>query len=200
MSTYYNYYIGYRDKDTGLLYPLGPFDCFGNLKAVISRSRSFASDLHDDFYPIDDDNVSKELKENLGYKESDGTYSFEGKYLDAKDLPSGNYIKSGYFLISDIEEYIKTDCDSEGLFYDKLTPTMYALKMHNELAFGPPKEKLDCEGNVIEQYSCADYAYFSYPDYLSKEYESDVIRQHIGVLEDYDFPKDFEIVVLETET
>ena len=38
MSYYYNYYIGYK-KDNKI-YPLGPYDCNGNLKPVISKSSS----------------------------------------------------------------------------------------------------------------------------------------------------------------
>ena len=47
MSYYYNYYLGYV-KD-GRVFSLGPFDYSGKLKALLSRSRSFASDLHDRF-------------------------------------------------------------------------------------------------------------------------------------------------------
>lgn len=199
MSYYYNYYIGYRNKTDGQFYPLGPYDSFGKFKTVICRSRSFASDLHDDFHYINDTEVSKELLDTLGYEDMSGAMKFEGKYLPLNELPSDNYIESGYFLLSDIEEYFKTDGDTEDIFYEKLTPIAYALKLKNEITFGPPKQEFDCEGNPLEVHSCGDYGYFSYPDYHSKAYEVNRIKQAIEMLNDYDLPKDIEIVVLETE-
>ena len=52
MSYYYDYYIGYKDKETKKIYPLGPFDCFKHFHPILSRSSFFASDLHDDFYSL----------------------------------------------------------------------------------------------------------------------------------------------------
>lgn len=63
MSYYYNYYLGYK-KD-GVLYPMGPFDRKGKLACVLWKSRSFASDLHEDFRIADDKQTSIELRESL---------------------------------------------------------------------------------------------------------------------------------------
>ena len=52
MSEYINYYICKQNKNTKLIYPLGPFDDKGEFKCVIWKSRSFYTDLVDLFVPI----------------------------------------------------------------------------------------------------------------------------------------------------
>ena len=61
MSWYVYYYIGYKTKE-GKIYPFFPFDSFGNLKPVITRSRSFASDLWREFDRITLDETTEEIK------------------------------------------------------------------------------------------------------------------------------------------
>ena len=201
MSYYYNYYLGYIDKIDGLFYPLGPYDNNGKLQCVFYRSRSFASDLHEDFYRIQSDKYSKQLKEEFSYKDYDGTIHYEEvAYLSKTELPSFDYIKSGYFLIDDVKRYIENnkrlyDLD---IFYDYLEPELFAAKQINELSTGIPPVKYDCEGYPLEQHSCSEYMYYAYPDYHSKEYESFLLRTACEMYDDYDF-KDKEIIILETE-
>ena len=197
MSYYYNYFLGYI-KDNKV-YPLGPFDNKGKIHAIISRSRSFASDLHDDFLPIDEELLSDELKEQFQYKNYNGDIVTEHiKCLPIDKLGNDNYIKSGYFLIEDIEEYQK-DKNTEDIFYEAMTPELYAMKMKNELAFGTPKEKFDAEENPLDVHSCSEYAYFAYPNYLSREYEVSRIKDYASIFEYADVIEDAELVALETE-
>ena len=82
MSYYYNYYIGYQTPDKKI-YPIGPFDAKGNIHSALTRSRSFASNLHDEFYYINEKSVTDELIDALGY-------AWEGeekKFEDGKFLP-----------------------------------------------------------------------------------------------------------------
>ena len=198
MSWYVHYYLGYKTKEDKI-YPLGPYDCFGHLYNIFYRSRSFTSDLHEDFFKINEQQSTDELKKSFSYENYDGEIIFaDVEYLPLNKLPSGSYVKSGYFLIEDIQNYLK-DEDPWDLFYDCLDPTTYALKMESELKFGKPTPKKDCEGNEITEHSCADYAYFAYPDYFSKEYESALIRNAAEMYEFIDLPDEAEIVVLKRE-
>ncbi len=70
MSWYVSYYIGYRTKD-GKIYPLVPFDSFGKLKSILTRSRSFASDLWDDFRSVSLKDTTDELRK---YEKRAGIY------------------------------------------------------------------------------------------------------------------------------
>lgn len=205
MSYYYDYYIGYRKKgeDEDIVYPLGPYDYQGKLKSVLCKSRSFASDLHEDFTRISNDKVTKELLNALEWEDTKGAII---KYLSVKDLGSSDFIKTGYFLIKDIETYYKykDECSIGDLdiFYDKLTPELYALKMQNELAFNVQEAPItkDDEGYEVETHLCRDYAFFSYPDYSSKEYEIFVIKNALSVYDTYDYKtEDIEFVIIETE-
>ena len=158
MIYYYNYYLGYIDKSDGLFYPLGPYDNNGKLKCVFYRSRKFASDIHKEFYRIPSDKYSKQLKEEFSYKDCDGTIQYEKvEYLSKKELPSFDYIKSGYFLIDDVKRYIENDKSLYDLdvFYEYLEPELFAAKQINELSTGIPPVKYDCEGNPLEQHSCS---------------------------------------------
>ena len=102
MSYYYTYYIGYRSE--GKIYPLGPYDCFRNLRPVLNRSRSFASDLYEDFISVSETEISEELRKEFESEDWSGKKVVPVKYLPIKDLPAGEYIKKGYVLISEVIE------------------------------------------------------------------------------------------------
>lgn len=174
MSYYYDYYIGY-EKD-GKIYPLGPYDSFGTLKPALSRSRSFASDLHKMFYRVRPEKKSKQLQEALGYLSSDE--EMEIKYLPISELPSESYIKSGYFLIKEVEDYLRTE-DSTS-FSQSMDSCIYAARQQNELLFSGRNDKIENEDG--DTYRCSDFMYFAFPDYFSKEYESFVLRSFLESL------------------
>lgn len=207
MSWYHTYYLGYRERNNkdGKIFPLGPFDDKGNYKNVLCKSRSFASNLYEYFENIDVDLLSKEFVDALEVTNVD-ELSHCLKMLPLNDLPKEDYIKSGYYLIQDIEEYIRNKGEYSikelGIFYEKLSPEIYSLRLNNEITFKKetPKKRVDCEGNEYDIHPCSDYAYFCYPDYSSKEYESFAIRQIAEVFEFWSSnSKDLEIVVIEIE-
>lgn len=204
MSWYVDYYIGYRTKE-GKIYPLGHFDCFGNLHAVLTKSRSFSSELWKRFDRITLEETTDEIKKhfpkgdiyNWGEKSEEELppWCF---WMYLKDLPKGSYFKKGYFLQDDIAEYEREDGYFDG-FYHMLTPAEYARKMEAELKFGVPKPKKDMEGYEIEVHSCGEYSFYVYPDYESEEYEASEIRGAADVYEYLsDLPEDSELVVLQT--
>lgn len=183
MSYYYNYAIGYIHE--GKLYPLGPYtrksDGTYDLKYVISRSRSFASNLHEQFWELAPAMYSNALLEEFP-KESYCNL----RYLDASKLPTGPYIKSGYFLIEDVRRYeLMNGFDTQDLFYDSVSPTIYSQLLQNELMFGKPDLEKDCAGEEYRPKTASDYMYYAYPDYYSPEYEAEVLRQAIDAIDDY---------------
>ena len=200
MSHYYNYFIGYRSG--GKFYPLGPYDSFGKLRNVVSKSRSFASDLHKYFNPIHIDDYSEELLKEFSYETYKGKEVAEVKYLPIEYLTDESFVKSGHFLIKDVMQYeksLKDDCTWFDGFYDCLTPTVYNAMLEHELKFGKPKPIKDEFGEECQPKSVTDYMYYSYPDFHGKEYESLLIREASYMLKSSKLPTDAEIVALETE-
>ena len=199
MSYYYNYTIGYMHEDK--IYPLGPYNSFGKLKDVISKSRSFASDLHYSFWHIPEEMISDELRKEFEYEDWKGEKQIEVKYLPVTELPEGSFIKTGYFLIEDVEQYEQEHGDSYDLFYDHLSPTVYAAKAQNEARFGSPEKQVDEEGGDITPHSASEYMYYAYPDFNSKEYEAFQLRAAAEMLKEYGrpMPDGAVLVVLETE-
>lgn len=194
MSYYYNYYIGYK-KDNKI-YPLGPYDALGNLRCTFYKSQSFASDLYEDFYEIADEQVSDELKKEFEHDLAEDRYCVKLSILPYTDLPEGSYIKSGYFLITDVEAYLQNH-DSCDLFYEYLSPEIYAAKSANEIKFGPPKKKINQFGEPYYEHSAADYMWFTYADYNCKEYEVFKLKQMCSILEDYtNFQKENMVILL----
>lgn len=213
MSWYMSYTLALRDKD-GMFYPLGPFTYDGKKCYVVDRSRSFASDLHEDFYPIDYKYLSKELKDVI-YKSWDeserddiakaeknceypsGMYPLS--YLPLDELPDDNFIKTGYFLTEDIARY-ERDHDSEGIFYASMTPTEYAFRLSNEMrcgTLGKPQLRMTEDGEEYPEESVSEYSFYAYPDYLSKNYESFLLKNVAKMLTEYNrIPEGNEIVVL----
>lgn len=182
MGYYYSYRIGIELD--GKIYPYGPFNSNGKLCDVVSRSRSFASDLHEMFTDIPKDMFSDKLIETDILPDDFPT----AKYIRLSDLPTGDYIKRGYFLIEDVKRY-EEDNSLVGyeIFFDHLSPEVYSAMMQNEAMFGKPKQVLDSEGNDITPHSASDYMYYAYPDYSCKEYEAFLIREVAEMLSYFDW-------------
>ena len=199
MSYYYQYYIGYEDTQTGIIYPYGPYNCQGKLKPIVEKSRSFASDLYNEFVPIPSGCVSTELRKEFEYEDWQGNKQIDVKYLKIDNLPDGDYIIKGYFPIDDVQAWEQGECSD--LFYHMISPLVYAEKMRNELTFGKNQPKKDIEGEEYTELNASDYMYYAAPNYCSKEYEVSLIREAVNMLYDYDFFADDnkEIVILETE-
>lgn len=196
MSYYYCYTIGIMDKEDKIK-PFGPYDANGNLKYVIEKSCSFASDLHEDFYKVKEEQVTDELRKQFSYKEWDGKEKLEVKYLLIENLTTKSYLKKGYFLIDDIQAWEQGGDDS--LFCSMITPEVYAEKMRNELTFGKNQPKKDEYGNKYTEPNASDYMYYAAIDYNSKEYEAEQIRNVAAILENYDMPEGSKLVALEVE-
>lgn len=188
MSWYYTYYVGFERE--GKIYPFGPYTAEGKLRPVISRSRSFASDLHNRFYDISKEMVSEEFR-NEFLKDSEGDEEEELRdlaylsYLPIDELPKGDYVKRGYFLIDEVEKYEKDPSDA--YMTSPISPVIYAKKMENELKFGPNKPKKDAYGDEYYEPNASDYTYYAYPDYECEEYEAERIRNVAYSLYDYDY-------------
>lgn len=190
MSYYYNYYIGYK-KDNKI-YPFAPYDVNGKLYSFISDSRSFASDLYEDFYRVEEEQISDELRKFFSYKNYKNEEVVEVKYLPVKDLPKGSFIKTGYFLIDEVARYERTEETDE--FSTPLTPQIYAAKLLNEVMLGKKKN----EDKDEEEHNASEYMYYAYPDYNSKEYDAFLLRSVAGNF-DFGIPDGAELVILEDE-
>lgn len=206
MSYYFNYYAGYFDKKTNKIYPLGPYSSkHVHIRPILSVSSSFASDLHEDFALITDpEQISIELREEFEWGGIDGEKVFQVKSLPFSKLPKGSFISKGYFLMEDVERYEQSgdEENSWDLFYDKLSPIVYAAKVQSEMMFGQKAPTLDAEGEPLTEHSASDYMYYAYPDYDCKEYEAFVIRLGMSMLDPlYFIPEDDNrtLLVLETE-
>lgn len=191
MSYYYSYYLGY-EKD-GLLYPLGPYDCEGKLCSVLTRSRSFASNLHELFDPVSSSIASEEFRERFENEDYKGERGYAGvSYLPVDDLPCGDLITRGYCLIRDIQYYLdpEGDGDLDMLKYHMLTPEQFSFKAKAELEHGvkSPKKHDENDDEYDEEYegeshSCSEYAYFSFVDSSSRNYEAFMIRSALEMFE-----------------
>lgn len=237
MSYYYNYYIGFRAPDADKksksgfkFFALGPFDYNGCLMNVLSRSRNGSSDLHNDFYVLDAHEMSDQLKKAYLTtcdddpktwdisKYDDDYFQKEMRWLPLSSLPKGEYLKSGYYLISDVSRY-EEEKDRNGYVYDfdgfheRITPVVYAAKLQAEIISNSGKiavrerdnnncvneEEADCSDEDTG-HRASDYCFYAYPDYDSKEYEASVIRDVVSLFQYASrLPKNAEIVILETE-
>ena len=211
MSYYYCYRLGYR-KD-GKLYPLYPFTSDGKWTDVISHSRTYDTRLHDNFYSVNIDMLSDEFKnkiiKNLSNDNRDANEYINDtipylKWLPIDELPKGEFVKRGYFLISDVETYekdIEEGGDGSGLdiFYDNLNIVAYNARLKNAMMLGDDCIK-DENGDII-QHSIKDYMYYAYPDYWCKEYYSFVLRRAASECEYLDivYKNGGEIVVIDWE-
>ena len=204
LSWYTSFYLGIQDND-GKIRPYGPYSSLSNkMRPIIETSASFTSNLKDYFNAIPDDAWTPELEKEFSYTfDGEKTRSDYIGYLPLSQLPSGDFIKTGYFLIDEIDRYVKSQTDDEWYFdgfNDVLTPEAYVRMVENEIKFGPPRKKIDEFGEEVTPHSASEYAYFSYPEYQCKEYEAFLIRQVASMLDDYnDVPEGCQLVVLKNE-
>jgi hypothetical protein len=182
-----------------MFYPYGIYDKQGILKACLSKSASFASNLHDQFTLISKEDVSPELDDEFSWYDWDGMHHCEVKYCLIENLPKGDFIKRGFFLVDDVKAY-ETNKYIDEIFYDTLTPVEYAARLKNELLFGPPRDKYDEEGGKFDIHSASEYMYYAYPDYNYKEYEAHILRTVADSLFNYIYDDgEMEAVILMTE-
>ena len=195
MSYYYDYYIGYEKE--GKIYPLGPYRADGSLAPALTKSRSFASDLHEKFDPVSEDMISDELRKDFEYPGWDGELSVDVKYLYVSDLPSGDLINRGYVLIDQVAAYEEHDLED---FYPVLKPEIYAAKLQNQIRFGENPVKKDIDGEEYTEPNASDFMYYAWINTSSESYEAYILRTTLGMLWLYRYDdQDMKPVILETE-
>lgn len=188
MSYYYNYYLGYIDGDK--IYPFGPYNSFGTLCPIIHRTMNFASYLHTKFSKVQESSISEELRNSFERKNWKGEKFVDVSYLSLEELPVGNYIKSGYFLIDEVKKFEEED-DEFFEFSEILSSHFYAAKLQNEMTFG---------SNSNDEKSASHYMFYTYPDYKSEEFEARMIYSAAESLLAYEKSiKRENLVVLEFE-
>ena len=199
MSYYYNYYLGYKDKQNKI-YPLAPFDNRGKLRSCYSISRSFASDLYELFRKVSDQEMSDELIKEFSYEGFNGERRCDVKWLLPSELPDDNYYIYGYFRTEDVQDYIesKEDIDVDNMLYYYKNPTVYAAMAANEIRFGRQPAKKDEFGEDISDPAASEYMFYAVPQYNSKEYESFLIQRFANAFE-LSVPDECTMVILETE-
>jgi len=200
MSYYYNYYFGYIDKKDNKIYPYGPYTSTKkeNLSCVMSYSRSFDNDFSDFFDEIPRNMYSSKLMADSNFKGAvEEEYCHNPKYCRISDLPASDFIKSGYFLIEDVTNYLNNK-DPE-VFLERVDPIVYNGMVASELKFGKPERKTDDVGEEYTPYSASDYMFFAYPDYNCVEYRAFILKQFLNNMAEFEDTKDKEFVVLETE-
>ena len=221
MSEYYNYYLASREKSTGKIFPLGPFDSQGEYKPVFWGTRSYDTGLSNDFYLAKDEEITDELFNAIF---TVGNDEYEAKreeclmfspirYRALKDLPSGDYIKEGYFLIEDVERYLNAKKAGEWgvidellryeIFFDHLEKEVYTARLVNEMVLGPGKDTSDDFDSDEEprEISMKDYMLFAFPDTTSMAYDVHRLKIAAESYDDYDYNhKLYEMVVVEVTT
>ena len=165
MSWYYSYYPCIRHKD-GTIDIMGVFDKDGFAHPCLCNSRSFEYGLHEEFVDIQLSNLTndsiKALRINLDEWDEVERNNPYMSYCAYHDLPSGSYIKSGYFLVEDIDNYEEwlnnpSDIWFDG-FYEKISTQHYMNLLQHA-----PKEALK-------------YAFYMYADKECKEYHSSILN------------------------
>lgn len=186
MSTYYIYYMGYKLDDK--IHFAGPYDKDGDPYPAVERSRSFASDLYDEFWPLPIERAGESLISKFLYKDDDGSEIWGNvKCLPLTDLPKFNRIIEGYFLIEDVEEYRKTR-DASNLDYNPLDPIIYNAKLVNELQLGKPDPDSD-------QRSASEYMFYAYQPRFGQDAEIATIYDTYSMIAD-DIPDNAQPYVI----
>ena len=205
MSYYYNYYVGQRNKATGKFTAVEPYDADGEPMCLLWKSSSFASDLHEDFYPIHSKEMEDKLKSfscfvpsSMADEEYDQGY-YKVKYMPYNDFQLFQPFRNGYVLTEDVISY-STDagCDFGEYARDILTPEQYAAFAHSYMTSKKTRNVYDPATDEEIECNPSDYMLFNWVDYDGRQYEQWSITNIISSL-DITPDKGYELVILETE-
>lgn len=206
MSYYYNYFLGTYNSKTDKYDLAGPFDKGGKYITLLSKSSSFASDLHDDMYSLPEGKMSDEMQKALTYKDYHGNDKVASvKAILFTDLPFvDSPVKTGFVLKKDVFVYKRNE--EPGYTFDEsaqiiLTPEQYsALALDPE--YGIELQLYDEDGDETHKYYARDFMFYSWVNPQSKEYEIWLLKEMAYSMDyDYEFRlgKGKKLVLLETE-
>lgn len=178
MSTYYNFYIGYKVKEDDKFHLYGPYDKFRNIQPCFTKSRSWISDLYHEFSKMNIDDMDDEIKEKFTYPNTykEGEICADFHYLKICDLPSTNYIKHGYVRMDEAIEYLE---DGDPYFSTLYSPDEYSVMLATAIR----------KNNTSEIDELKDMVFLSYATTNSQEYESFLIQIYTswsGPFNDYE--------------
>lgn len=205
MSYYYNYYVGQRNKETCKFTTVEPYDANGEPMCLLWKSSSFASDLHEDFYPIYSKDMENRLKSfscfipsSMTDEDYDKDY-YKVKYMPYNEFQLSEPFRKGYVLTEDVINY-STDagCDFSEYARDILTPEQYAAFAHSYMASKKTRNVYDPATDEEIECNPSDYMLFNWVDYDGRQYEQWSITNIISSL-DITPDKGYELVILETE-
>lgn len=188
MSYYYNYYLG--EERNGKIYPLGLYKKTGIITPGVSRSRSYASDLHRQFLSVPKNRISDELKRAFG------TSLEDLQYLPVSDLPQGDGLVRGFFPIKDVmlyerhhDAYLLRDAP-------RISPTVYSAMLQIERS-GIDKQPDEKDGGwESEPKSAKDYMYYAFLDKQSKEYEANLLLEMLEAVWAYSSDDARQVILL----
>ena len=106
-------------------------------------------------------------------------------------MPKAQPIQTGYVLIEDVIRY-ENEGDTD-VFYNRITPTVYAAKLEHELKFGKNPEQED-----VYESNASEYMYYAWQDRNTEGYEAYLILQAYDSLVLFE-DKNREYYILETE-
>ena len=203
MSYYYNYYLGTYDTVNDTYDILGPFDKKGNLMCILWRSRSYASDLHDDMTPVPKGNMSEEMKKAFSYTDYAGKKDVRDvKYIPVSSLSAESPYKGGYVLREDVMSYL---AGQEEVEFEEIAQVILSAEQFATLAsnsrYKYKAEKFIKETGELEpvEYTSDDFIYYRWISSNSRKSEEWQIKNIICILYDCFSEKGKEIVLLETE-
>lgn len=206
MSYYYNYYVGQRNKETGKFTTVEPYDANGEPMCLLWKSRSYASDLHDDFDPIYSKDMEDRLKSFSCFVPSsmtDDDYDkdyYKVKYMPYNEFQLSEPFRKGYVLAEDVINYNYNDagCDFSEYARDILTPEQYAAFAHSYMTSKKRRKVYDPSSDEEIKCTPSDYMLFNWVDYDGRQYEQWCITNIISSL-DISPDNGYELVILETE-
>ena len=178
MSWYYDYYLAEKNPETGLYEPLGPFDKDGKWLCAVSRSRSFASDMHERFDALHEEQCDENLLHHLRTSWGGDIDWHYVTIAPLSELPKGDILKRVYVRVSDIEHI-----EHDGYFDywpDEISVDEYVARKQAQLEFNCEPLK-DCEGNELTP--IWEYTYYPYISTEGEEYEAYLIRIAAGLFD-----------------
>ncbi len=185
MSTYYNFYVAIREKETGkvvhfpgLTHTVKPdkeedtLELKTVMNCILYRTGSFMPEGYiDDWYHLNKTDVDDVIKETFTGTDWRGETSFaDVNLISLSDLRKLglDFIKKGYYLVDEIDEYENSEYkDTEGIFYNPISAVSYANMCAKKIKTTTAKDE---EGYEYTKHGYEDYSYYAFPDYNSKEY------------------------------
>lgn len=204
MSTYHTYYLARRMRATGMVSPSAPFDESGHMMCLMSRSRSFASDLWSVMDALPESQMDDALKREFTYTDWTGEETIASlRVMALSEMSATDPFMRGYVPAQDlIDARIDDDFHEYADVLDEARFAAFCMAYsRNKRSRRVWIHDVESDDAKLCDLTPDDYCFHMWVDRTSRQYDMWVLKRTAEDLGDlfWSTRDGYELVVVECE-